>query len=127
MHILPSWLPLQGLQAPDIDGQVVEMTQRWCAEGPDDIVVHKQSHWERLLVLNTVDALGSACDDAYHQVRFKAAIAPHTTNWLLALPVSLCGLQMEEEVMRVTVGLLLGVGICEPHACSCGPLVTADG
>src|SRR5688572_28968106 len=42
-------------------------------------------------------------------------------------PVTTCGLRLDDEAVRIAVGLRLGTGICEPHACPCGARVTADG
>ena len=42
-------------------------------------------------------------------------------------PISSCGLRLEDEAMRVTVGLRLGVGLCHPHRCPCGATVDAKG
>ena len=37
--------------------------------------------------------------------------------WLSAPPISSVGLCMEDDVIRVTVWLCLGVQLCEPHQC----------
>ena len=42
-------------------------------------------------------------------------------------PISSCGLLLEDEAVRVAVGLRLGAKICEPHACPCGANVDALG
>src|SRR5918995_2564095 len=34
---------------------------------------------------------------------------------------------MDDEAVRMAVGLRLGTRTCEPHACPCGAMVTADG
>src|ERR671911_202739 len=52
--------------------------------------------------------------DTYQQARFKAATAPHAGDWLFALPVSACGLRMDDEAVRMAVGLRLGTRTCEP-------------
>src|SRR6218665_2706380 len=38
-----------------------------------------------------------------------------------------CGLRLDDEAVRVAVGLRLGVNICEPHKCRCGTMVKANG
>ena len=50
--------------------------------------------------------------------------APHSGDWLHALPISACGLHLEDNAIRVAVGLRLGSAICETHTCPCG--ATAD-
>jgi hypothetical protein len=52
--------------------------------------------------------------------------APHD-DWLLALPVTSCGLRLSNEAIRVAVGLRLGIKICEAHTCPCGQFVDVLG
>ncbi|HSN23902.1 MAG TPA: reverse transcriptase domain-containing protein, partial [Methylomicrobium sp.] len=56
----------------------------------------------------------------YHRARLIAAAAPHSGDWLHALPISACGLRLSDEAVRVAVGLRLGTAICQTHSCSCG-------
>ena len=48
-------------------------------------------------------------------------------HWLHALPITSCGLRLDDETVRVAVGLRLGARICEPHQCRCGALVDPEG
>ena len=75
----------------------------------------------------TASELISAQADPYHQSRLRATAAPHAGDWLFALPMTTCGLRLDDEAVRIAVGLRLGTSICEPHACPCGAQVTADG
>ena len=44
--------------------------------------------------------------------------------WLNAFPMSSLGLCMDDEVIRVVIGLCLGVSLCLPHECQpCGARV----
>jgi len=56
-----------------------------------------------------------------------AAAAPHSGDWRHALPISACGLHLEDNAIRVAVGLRLGSAICETHTCSCGATVDSLG
>ena len=48
-----------------------------------------------------------------------------SSDWLHALPISSCGLFLEDESVRIAaVGLRFGAKLCKPHACPCG--ATAD-
>ena len=48
--------------------------------------------------------------------------------WLSAPPVSSLGLQMEDDTVRIAVGLRLGAPLCSPHTCTqCGYEVDASG
>jgi hypothetical protein len=107
------------------------MLQRWSEESQtihlDHQAAYKQAYWDRPLLKKVKDSLIESCDDSYYQARLKAAEAPHSGDWLFALPMSSCGLRMDDETIRVAVGLRLGTMICEPHTCPCGAVVTADG
>ena len=52
--------------------------------------------------------------DAYNKVRLLAVTAPHSGDWLHARPISACGLRLDNEAIRVAVGLRLGVTLCQP-------------
>ena len=48
--------------------------------------------------------------------------------WLNALPLSSIGLRMDDDVVRIAVGLRLGLPLCSPHTYSgCGGGVQEDG
>ena len=53
--------------------------------------------------------------------------APHSGDWLLALSIANCGLRLDDEAVRVAVGMWLGLSLCVPHDCHCGTLVDAHG
>jgi len=61
------------------------------------------------------------------RARLLAVSAPHSSDWLLALPISNCGLRLDDEAIRVAVGLRLGADICSSHRCICGALVDSSG
>ena len=44
-----------------------------------------------------------------------------------ALPIASCGLRLENEDIRVAVGLNLGAALCQAHQCPCGALVEVNG
>ena len=65
--------------------------------------------------------------DQWQRASFLASTAPHSGDWLLALPIASCGLRLDDEAVRVAVGLRLGLNLCVPHNCPCGALVDARG
>jgi len=65
--------------------------------------------------------------DNHHRARLLAVAAPHAGDWLHALPISNCGLRLDDETIRVAVGYRLGLNICQPHQCPCGTLVDSRG
>ena len=61
------------------------------------------------------------------KARLQAVRAPHSGDWLHALPLSACGLRLDDNAVHVAVGLRLGANICEPHQCPCGAMTDAKG
>jgi len=46
---------------------------------------------------------------------------------MFALPIASCGLKLDDEAVRVAVGLRLGLDLCIPHQCQCGSPLDARG
>ena len=65
--------------------------------------------------------------DEYSRARFNAVLAPHSGDRLHARSIASCGLCLDDEAVRVAVGMHFGVNLCEPHKCPCGTLVDARG
>ena len=59
--------------------------------------------------------------------RSSRGSAPHTGNWLFSLPVSACGLKMDDEAIRVAVALRLDIDPGSMHTCHCGAIVDSSG
>jgi len=58
---------------------------------------------------------------------FLAASAPQSGDWLLALPVSSCGMKLDDDAVCAAVSLRLGCSICMAHTCRCGATVDVQG
>ena len=43
------------------------------------------------------------------------------------MPIASCGLKLDDEALRVAVGLRLGLDLCVPHGCHCGSRVDICG
>ena len=56
---------------------------------------------------------------AIQRASFNAARSRHSGDWLLALPITSCGLKLDDEAVRVAVGIL-ALKLCVPHQCRCG-------
>jgi len=52
----------------------------------------------------------------HQRAQFLASTAPHSGNWYLALPITSCGLSLDDETIRVAVALRLGLNLGAPHA-----------
>ena len=51
----------------------------------------------------------------------------HSGDWLHILPIASCGLRLENEDIRVAIGLRLGAALCQAHQCPCRALVEIKG
>ena len=87
----------------------------------------KQSVWDRPGIMADQAVVMSAFADNFNIARLLAASAPHSSDWLHALPLSNCGLRLDNEAVRVAVDLRLGTSLCKPHECPCGKQVDARG
>jgi len=65
--------------------------------------------------------------DATDKARLLSVASLHSSHWLHALPLSGCGLRLDDRAIHIAVGLRLGANICEPHQCHCGASVDARG
>ena len=70
---------------------------------------HKQAQWDRPLLNEVLSPLEERLQDPYDQARIKASQSSHASDWLHALPISARGLRLDDETVRVAVGLRLGV------------------
>ena len=73
--------------------------------------------------LELMDSLSKRED----QARLLAATSAHSGDWLHALPLSGCGLRLDDRAVHIAAGLRLGANICKPHQCPCGATVDAEG
>src|SRR6218665_643090 len=64
------------------------------------------------LLNEVLSSLEERLQDSYDQARIKASQSSHASDWLHALPISARGLRLDDETVRVAVGLRLGVAIC---------------
>lgn len=94
---------------------------------PAGVSVAKQKSWDLPVVEAEYHQLINDCTDQRHRARLLAAAAPHSGDWLHALPIASCGLLLDNDAVRVAVGLRLGCVLCEAHSCRCGAMVDMHG
>jgi hypothetical protein len=94
-----------------------------CPTGDD---ARKQRSWDEPAIKMEFSSLSANADPA-NLARLLAVSAPHSSDWLHALPIASCGLRLNDEDIRVAIGLRLGTALCKPHQCSCGAQVDANG
>src|SRR6218665_464362 len=87
----------------------------------------KQSAWDRPLVEADKEEVRRGASGLVEHARLDAVCRPHSADWMMALPLAACGLVLDNEAVRVAVGLRLGHALCAPHSCVCGSWVGQEG
>ena len=87
----------------------------------------KQSALDKPVIAADVAAVKSHFGGSFNTARLLVVSAPHSGDWLHALPLATCSLKLENEAIRIAVGLRLGINLREPHQCPCSKLVDARG
>jgi len=90
-----------------------------------------------LIIIIITAFLGSPCvpedkamvegslNSIHLRASFLAASTHHSGDWLFTMSIASCGLTLDDEAVRVAVGLRLGLDLCVPHQYHCGSLVDA--
>jgi hypothetical protein len=105
-----------------------QTTQQWVARTheacPTDT---RQRALDSVIVDAEYRALFDRQTEPFHRARLLAASSEHSGDWLHALPITTCGLRLDNDAVRVATGLRLGCTLCQPHRCPCGAMVDARG
>ena len=82
------------------------------------------SHCQKLWDAHKVSSILESARDAQAKARLQAASVKESGAWLNAFPISALSLRIDDETVRVAVGLCLGTQLCHPHSCCrCGTAV----
>ena len=89
---------------------------------------HLQRAWDVPVVSASYDQILSTVPSASDKARLLAVACKEAGAWLYALPIPSAGLKLEDNMVRVGVGLHLGTPLCVPHSCSgCNATVDESG
>ena len=94
---------------------------------PAGTSVNLQRAWDSPVRQLDTSSVLTAASTAEDRARLLAIKSPHASDWLFALPISSCGLRLDDEAVRVAVGLRLGLQLCQSHQCPCGSTVDTRG
>ena len=126
-------LPLQDTILMDCQASECRLFQGYCQSWVSSfgflpsLLPARQSFWDRPGILRDRSTVESNLIDSFQRASFLAATSRHSGDWLLALPIASCGLHLDDEAVRVAVGLRLSLPLCVPHKCRCGAQVDARG
>ena len=93
---------------------------------PLDATACKQRAWDESIVKDDIIHLFATASQR-DKSRLLAVTSSHRGDWLHALPIASCGFRLENEDIRVAVGLHLGAALCQAHQCLCEVLVEVNG
>ena len=94
---------------------------------PLDSFAVRQRSWDDLRCDYVEDMLSQQAISPAEKARLLAVRAPGSSSWLKAMPLTAVGLKLDDETLRVAVGLRLGAPLVYPHNCCCGEAVLPDG
>ena len=74
--------------------------------------------WVRYLFLDTaIEGLA----------RILTAAQGHTGDWITAYPIAQVGTRLDDETLRISVALQIGLNVCLAHQCRYGATVQSGG
>ena len=112
---------------PSLERVAVVWQDRHDRELPLELDMTKQACLDQFSINSGLAILNRGFTNDYSKARLLACQAPHSGDWLNAWPITACGLRLDNEAIRVAVGLRLGVGLCDPYTCICGARVDERG
>ena len=78
----------------DIELTISTWRTRYGVDEPSRDPAHKRSAWNKAAIDSAVGILFDNCRDERDQARLLAVKAPHSSDWLHALPISACGIRL---------------------------------
>ena len=86
-----------------------------------------QKCWDIPIIQLKHTAIITNAQSPADKARLLAIQRPESGAWLNALPSPQLGLLLDPDTVRISVGLRLGLPLCEEHKCICGSLVDSTG
>ena len=120
--ILP--LCLQAISSPYLAEAQCEWSIDNDKPSPPVPVSHRQKVWDLCKMAVFASRLLEASPDVLTKAQILASSTKEAGAWLHTIPLSSLDLCMDDDTMRIVVGLRLGAPLCRPHTCChCGEKV----
>jgi len=106
----------------------ISCSHAWSAQFGDilEILPPKQPFWDRPGVLADKIVVESSLLSPHSRASFLAACTQYSGDWLFALPIASCDLQLDDEAVRAAVSLRIVLDLCSPHECRCGSMLMLE-
>ena len=88
--------------------------------------MESSKNWTQPVFVKTAQDLISKMHDKRSNV-FNAHQGKFGSQWLNVVPCKNLGLKLDDQQLRISIGLGLGANICVAHTCHCGKRVERDG
>ena len=120
LKLLPSRLhAVSGNRDPVCIAACLEWQTRCGSVVPDPARAGVQKSWDAPIVSRKREEVLSAAQNQIGRARLIAAAAPHSGDFLHAIPCSSVGTRLDDTSLRIAVSLRLGATMCAPHTCVC--------
>ena len=118
-RVVPSHL--QHTAIPCLDEALSHWSKGNSLSPPEGTAQYHQKNWDTPRVSHIADRLLEEAPDDRSRSQLLACSARKSGVWLNSLPIQSLGLRMDDDTVRVDVGLCLGAPLCKPHTCQhCG-------
>ena len=103
--------------APHLDEAQLHWSAGHDCQPPEGNAACRQKSWDYARTSLIARRLLDEAESVEERSRLLAVSTRESGAWLRALPLSALGLRMDDDTVRVAVGLRLGTPVCGPHRC----------
>ena len=109
--------------------EVDSVAERWTELGHELITTDKkpfQRYWSSAVHKALFHSLKAGAPPS-RLARILTAAQGHSGDWITAYPIAQVGTRLDDETLRISVALRVGLNVCLAHQCRCGATVQLDG